>query len=169
MKRLRVLVLFPLIAFSTCANYREAGRESNHRLTIVGTVVGYDQTMSMVHVTAAPQADLLFIRIRKLIKGRESATYVKVLYQHLNHRTELPREILDARNYWLFKLNRDRDCDSSLRELETTKGEPDAGRRVDVPRFKHTTGAEAEEIPDSATLPCYLLRPGDFKPVGSVR
>jgi hypothetical protein len=163
------LVVVLLIVFAS--PIARAGGEScgKQDLVITGVVVGYDQLIQLANITSAPQVNVLVVRIEERIKGREESRYIKVIYEHLSGEATLPSEIFDGKNRWSFKLGRQTSCDSSLQALESASGKTEDGTEVSVPRLKRTPGAEAENIPADAMLPCYKLSPRDFKLSGSAR
>lgn len=140
-----------------------------HDLIVLGRVVAYDQLSSLMDITTAPRLEVVIVRIDKRIQGREDSRYVQVRYRHLGDDTRLPSEVFDSKNRWRFVLVRDNSCDASFRVLQHTKVKPADETEISLPHFKPTVGAETEEIPLDQTLPCYLLRPGALKSVGSLR
>ena len=148
--RNRALFLIPLLTiFAGSELSRDRPQHGKHGLVITGTAIGYDELAPLANLTSAPQIDILIVRVAKRISGTEESKYIKVVYQHLHGQPDLPTDIVDSRRQWVFALTKapadDVTCKGPLKQV------------------KHALGAEAEQLHDDASLPCYVLRPGDLK------
>lgn len=145
---MRLIVVLSFVFASSIIFADHGGREKGEVL-IVGSVVAYDERVSLANITSAPQLQILIVRIVKRLKGREESRYVKVVYEHMPNEGKLPSEVFDGKWQWRFELMKaavqDQRCKGPLQGL------------------KRTTGAEGEQIPSDTSLPCYLLRSGDLK------
>ena len=135
------------------------------KLKTVGTVIAYNLPVSgLAMLTSVPIEQFLVVRIDKPVNRKRTLRYIKVSYRRWFNEPELPSGVLDGGNKWHFVLSRDSSCDGSVRELESTKGKTEDGKEVILQLLRRTMGAE-EAVPDELILPCYVLRPGDLKPV----
>ena len=121
-------------------------------LRISGTVVGYDELISLANITSAPNAEILIVRVDALVKGNERARYIKVVYKFMQKEARLPSEVFEGDHRWRMTLTKADGGD------QTCKGP--------IQRLKRTPGGEAEQIPDDVTLPCYILRPSALTRAG---
>lgn len=160
-----LLLALSVIALSALMVLANEGREK--RLVIVGTVAGYDQLSSLVSLTSVPQSQLLIVRVKKQIKGREELRYIKVIYKYGANEGPLPKDIFDGTSQWRFTLTRDHSCDCLARDLLSEQSKTEDGTEATLPRLKRTN--TTEKTPDNANLPCYILRPNDLKPSSHVR
>ena len=135
-------------------------RSKKQSLEAIGTVVAYDQLVSLTNITSAPQSQVLLVRIAKRIKGQKVGPYIKVVYKYGANEPSLPQEIFDGESQWRFILKRDNGCDSLLGEMKATKPQTKEGQ-VTLPRLKFTR--ETEGLRDEARLPCYVLKPGNYR------
>jgi hypothetical protein len=136
-------------------------RSEKKSLVVVGTVIAYDPLQALTNITSAPQSQVLVVRIEKRIKGRESAGYLKVVYEYGGDQPSLPKGIFDGKSQWRFVLKRDGRCDSSLKEMKAAKPQSREEEKVTLPHLKFTD--EEERLPDDTTLPCYVLKPGSYR------
>jgi hypothetical protein len=155
------LILVQLIAWLNPMMEFDSMRSENKSLVVVGTVIAYDQLLPLINITSAPQSQVLLVRIEKRIKGRESAVYVKVVYEYGGDEPSLPKGIFDGKSQWRFLLKRDGRCDSSLREMKAGKPQSKEGEEVTLPHLKFTD--ETEVLADDTNLPCYVLKPGNYR------
>jgi len=148
-KRTITAVVISLIALTFFVLYSSEAQRKKPGLILTGVVVGYDESLSLVNVTSAPQLQVLIVRIVRSLKGHEESRYIKVVYQYMHNDPTLPKEIVDGKTQWRFELTRaaaqDQSCMGPLQGL------------------KQTPGADAEEIPNDSNLPCYVLQPGGIK------
>lgn len=158
-----VSTIVMLLVISTASAVSISGkRQKRHKLVITGRVVAYNQLISLSNITSAPRLEVLLVRVETRIKGREDSRFIKVNYKYMGDDMKLPIEVFDSKSKWRFALLRDTTCDGSLRSLQETK--PKAETEISLPHFKSTAGAETEEIPLDANIPCYELQHGDLKP-----
>jgi len=129
-------------------------------LEAVGTVVAYDQLVPLANITWVLQSQVLLIHISKSIKGRAEGPYIKVVYKYATNDSPLPQDVFDGHSEWRFTLKRDNSCDSSLREMKALKPQVTEGQGA-VPRLKFKT--ETEMPGDDVNLPCYVLKPGEYR------
>ena len=149
------LITVLLLIYASSAIFANGRRQRKHELVVAGSVVGYDELIPLANITSAPQLQILIVRVGKRMKGREESRYIKVVYEHMQNEPKLPDEVFDGKRQWRFALMKpsaqDHSCKGPLQGL------------------KQTTGVDAEKIPGDASLPCYVLRPGDLKPYDSKR
>ncbi len=155
------LILVQLIAWFNPMAESGSMRSEKKSLVVVGTVIAYDQLLPLTNITSAPQSQVLLVRIEKRIQGRESAGYVKIVYEYGADEPSLPKGIFDGKSQWRFLLKRDGRCDSSLREMKAAKSQTKEGEEVTLPHLKFTD--ETERLPDDTILPCYVLKPGSYQ------
>ncbi len=167
MTQKQLMLLLALSVIALCGLTVLANERREKQLVIVGTVAGYDQFLSLVNLTSAPQVQLLIVRVEKRIKGREESRYIKVIYKYGTDEPSLPEEIFNGKSQWRFTLTRDHSCDCSVREMQSKQIEGEGGAEATLPRLKRTNATE--EIPNNANLPCYALRPSDLKPASPAR
>lgn len=138
------------------------GTNKEPTLTIVGPVIAYERSVTrLTQLTFVPNTEVLIVRVDKLIKGQEQAHYLKVVYRYGTDEPSLAREVFESRNQWRFKLKRDRNCDSSVGQMKPEKIQGKEGKDVILSGLKFTS---TEGLPDDTNLPCYELRPGNYRP-----
>lgn len=152
------LVITLMAGFNQIGISRSQSRTQS--LEATGTVIAYDQLIPLMNITAAPQVQILVARLSRRIRGQEGEPYIKVVYQYGGERTSLPKEIFDGKSQWHFILERDDQCDSSLRELKATKPQNEDGR-INLPRLKFTSAIEG--LADDSKLPCYVLKSDGYR------
>ena len=130
-------------------------------MVVIGTVIAYDQLVPLTNITSAPQSQLLLVRIERRIKGRETARYIKVVYKYGVDEASLPETVFDGKSRWRFILKRDRSCDSSVGQMKAAKHETKERDEVMLPHLKFTS--ETKGLEDNTNLPCYVLKPGNFR------
>src|SRR5690349_3038411 len=129
-------------------------------LTIVGPVVAYERSVTqLAQLTFVPNREVVIVRVDKLVKGREQARYLKVVYNYGTDEPSLMKEILNSQKQWRFRLKRDQSCDSSIGQMKTVEPATKEGALVSGLKFI----SETEVLPDETSLPCYELKPGDYK------
>lgn len=141
------------------------GKDKGRRLTIIGTVVAFEQSaLRIAKLTFVPREERLVVRVDRRIKGGEGSRYIKVLYTYLGDEAALPEEIFDGSKRWRFNLTRDRSCDGPLPgKAESKDSAAETKTGAQLPQLQRTRGAEAEAVPTDSSLPCYVLRPRDFR------
>lgn len=138
-----------------------ARSEGTEKDIITGTVIAYD--LGLVRSGGSCWQHLV-VRITDKDKQRQSGNnYIVVLYETSCLKL-IPERLLKIKQQWRFSLTRKVNCDRTLQDLLYTTdsiGPPEkAYRRRNL---KFVTGAQAEEIAKDATLPCYVLEPGEFE------
>ena len=129
-------------------------------LTIVGPVVAYERSvLQLAQLTFVPNKEVVIVRVDKLLKGREPARYLKVVYNYGTDEPAFEKEIFDSRKQWRFRLKRDQSCDSSIGQMKSVEPQSKEGPAVSGLKFT----SETDVLPDETSLPCYELKPGDYK------
>ena len=137
------------------------GTNKDSMLTIVGPVVAYERSLTaLVQLTFVPNTEVLIVRVDKLIKGKEQAHYLKVVYRYGTDEPSLTKEVLDSSSQWRFRLKRDHNCDSSVGQMKSVKTPEE--EEVTFLGLKFT--GKTEGLTDDTNLPCYLLEPGNYRP-----
>ncbi|HEX6649013.1 MAG TPA: hypothetical protein VF075_05725 [Pyrinomonadaceae bacterium] len=138
------------------------GTDKDSMLTIVGPVIAYDRSVTrLTQLTFVPNTEVLIVRVDKLIKGKEQAHYLKVVYRYGTDEPSLAKEIFDSTSQWRFKLKRDRNCDSSVGQMKSVKIQTEEGEEVTLSGLKFS--GQTEGLTDDTNLPCYVLTPGDYR------
>src|SRR6266850_3055827 len=114
-KRFALLVLL----FVVFVNQSTLGSRAQNRRELVGSVVGYDQLLSLTNITSAPQLQVLIVRLRRQNRRGHGLRYVKVMYRYGQGKTALPNRLFDENAKWLFIVKRDRSCDSLWHDVKT--------------------------------------------------
>lgn len=155
------LIIALLMTLPEPAASAKCGGGKGERLTVTGTVVAYEQSaLRLAKLTFVPRTERLIVRVDKRIKGREDSRYIKVVYTFGTDEPSLPDAIYAGGNRWRFTLTRDRSCDGAVQDPTSNT---DAKAGAQIPQLQRTPGAEAEAIPTDSSLPCYALRPRDFR------
>lgn len=155
------LIIVVLIVLADPVNpVRGTNKES--MLTIVGPVIAYERSVTrLAQLTFVPNTEVLIVRVDKLLKGHEQAQYLKVVYRYGTDEPSLSKEVFDSRSQWRFTLKRDRNCDSSVGRMKSVKTQIKEGEEVILSGLQFTD--ETEELTDDTNLPCYILRPGNYR------
>jgi hypothetical protein len=137
-----------------------ANKES--MLTIVGPVIAYERSVTrLAQLTFVPNTEVLIVRVDKLIKGQEQAHYLKVVYSYGTDEPSLTKEVFDSKRQWRFILERDRSCDSSAGQMKAVKSQTKEGEEIILSGLKFI--GETEGLADDTHLPCYVLKPGNYR------
>jgi len=151
-----------IVLIVSCCALAKPERKARCDLIVQGKVVAkYVAPIDLVKLTDLPNVETLIVRIEKRLKGRQQSHYIKVRYQYWEGEPVLPDSILDSTKRWRFSLSRNHRCDSSLREMKAAKPETQKSADVDLPYFKFT--GETEGLTDDTNLPCYVLKPGNYR------
>lgn len=138
------------------------GTNRESMLTIVGPVVAYERSVTrLAQLTFVPNTEVLIVRVDKLIKGQQQAHYLKVVYRYGSDEPSLAKEVFDGRSQWRFTLKRDHKCDSSVGQMKSVKTQTKEGEEVTLSGLKFT--GETEGLADDTSLPCYVLKPGNYR------
>ena len=138
------------------------GTNKEPMLTIVGPVIAYERSVTrLAKLTFVPNTEVLIVRVDKLRQGQEHAQYLKVVYRYGTDEPSLAKEVLDSRSQWRFTLKRDRSCDSSVGQMKSVKTQTKEGEEVILSGLKFIN--ETERLADNTNLPCYELRPGNYR------
>jgi hypothetical protein len=164
-KIVKSLVVMLLVVFVGSFIDARERQTVNRQLKINGRIVGYDQSVSLTGLTSTPKIDVLIVRVEKIIKGQEKANYIKVLREYWKDDFSLSKDLTNDRKEWTFLLTKAQGCDESLREMQFPSKKTSEGTEIQVPRYKPSTGAEAEGIPEDLKLPCYRVRPDGITPL----
>src|ERR1044071_5529669 len=74
------------------------GKNKQSRLMIVGLVIAYEISVTrLAQLTFVPNREVVIVRVDKLIKGREEARYLKIVYTAGTDQPSLSKEIFDGR------------------------------------------------------------------------
>ena len=131
-------------------------------LTIVGPVVAYERSVTrLAQLTFVPNTEVLIVRVDRLVKGQEQAPYLKVVYRYGTDEPSLAKEIFHSRSQWRFTLKRDSNCDSSVEQMKSVKTQIREGEEIVLSGLQFTD--ETERLTDDTRLPCYVLRPGNYR------
>ena len=138
------------------------GTNKESTLTIVGPVVAYEISVTrLAQLTFVPNTEVIIVRMDKLIKGQEQAHYLKVVYRYGTDEPSLAKEVFHGRSQWRFTLKRDRNCDSSVEQMKSVRTQPKEEEEVTLSGLKFTR--ETEGLTDDTKLPCYVLKPGNYR------
>ncbi|HEX8286725.1 MAG TPA: hypothetical protein VF556_01940 [Pyrinomonadaceae bacterium] len=132
-------------------------------IKIVGKVVGFDSLAALSNITYAPQSQLLILRIDNLLKGKEKARHIKIVYEYFSTEAAYLSELLSDKNQkWKLNIARDASCDSTLKESKYSKSYSiDNKEELLINRLKDVDGLE--NIPENTKLPCYILKNNGIK------
>jgi hypothetical protein len=127
------------------------GTNKESMLTIVGPVVAYERSVTrLAQLTFVPNTEVLIVRVDKLIKGQGRHIISKSF-----------TGVFDSRSQWRFTLKRDRNCDSSVGQMKTVRTQTKGEEEVTLSGLKFT--GETEGLTDDTNLPCYVLKPGNYR------
>jgi len=138
------------------------GTNKESMLTIVGPVIAYERSVTrLAELTFVPNTEVLIVRVDKLIKGQEKSHYLKVVYRYGTDEPSLTKEVFDSRRQWRFILKRDSNCDSTVGQMKAVKTQTKEEEEVTLSGLKFT--GETEMLADDTYLPCYVLKPGNYR------
>jgi hypothetical protein len=151
-----------LILIVSCCALAKHEQKARRDLIVQGRVVAtYVTFVDLVRLTDLPNVETLIVRIERVIKGKQQSRFIKIRYQCWEGEPSLPDSILDSTKRLRFSLSRDHSCDSSLGKMKGAKPATQKGAEVAFPYFKFTS--ETEGLTDDTNLPCYVLKPGDYR------
>jgi len=138
---------------------------ASKRITLVGTVVAYNQVLNLAQITSAPNVAAFIVRTRAT--NREPMRLIQVNYAYWisNKSTgESPDELFTHGRSWRFALTKATGCAALVEDMRGT--DVNTGKEIGerLPIWKLLPGAENEKLPYGETLPCYSLQSGDYKP-----
>ncbi len=151
-----------LVLFLLSCTYAKSPKTDD--LVVVGTVVAFDQLVPLTNITAAPNLQVLIVRVDQSVHGDSKLKYVKVLDKYYPPAEPLPKDFFDGKSKWLFSLAKAQgeDLKSCNMKIDFEPSPPEGSQPPQ--RFMRTPGNEDEAIPPEDELPCYLLLPGNLKP-----
>src|ERR1700682_2344370 len=135
--------------------------------TIVGTVIAYDQLNNLMAMTFVKSRVVLIVRTQQ--RGDGKVHFIQVAYDYYGPAkpTEggFPDALVESARQWRFKLLRDMKCDQPVQEFSPLQ-DAQTGKDTDkrLPIWKLLPGMQNVKLPFGATLPCYSLKAGDYKP-----
>ena len=131
---------------------------------IVGTVVGYNQMLSLGNITAAPNTAEIIVKVNSLIQGTEVSSYIIVHCEYPPDEVGWLERMTEANQSKRFVLQRLPSCDQIVRFTRVEEGTNHReNEQLSIPSFRRVNGKE-EPIPEGVTLPCYrMVRVGSEK------
>ena len=119
--------------------------------------------MSLTFVTSR----VMFIA-RTQARRKENSRFIQVAYDYYgpakSNEDGFPDVLVESARQWQLRLVRDPTCDRAVQEFSRAQDETGKDTKIDLPIWKLLPGAENEKLPYCETLPCYLLKAGDYKP-----
>ena len=161
MRIVLIILLTAATALTTVAG--PPGRE-----TIEGTIIAYNQVLSLVLITSAPSSAAFIVRTRPA--GHKPSQLIEIHYSYWisdkPNNSGFADELIDGTRLWRFKLTKTTGCEP-LREgipgVDVNTGK-EFGERL--PIWKLLPRTENEKLPFGETLPCYSLKAHDYKSIG---
>lgn len=96
--------------------------------------------------------------------GSEDVVPVKVSYAFFKSDGPLPDSFFDYSKRYELRAVRDPRCDESVNSISYVKNVDESGKPL-LPTYalRFVEGASKAVLKPDAVLPCYMLRPGNFK------
>jgi len=92
---------------------------------------------------------------------------IKVVYKFYRDEPNLPEEFFDFSDFYELSVIRDPKCDESVKSLsyetDLEPGKPPSPRNI----LRVLTGAPADVLKPDLMLPCFVLRPGQYRTISS--
>lgn len=154
MKKLNFFLALCL-GFSCLSLHRVCLAQSKEELRAIGRVVGFDRFASLTNITSAPQSQTIILKLDKILKGRQSRSYVVVVYDSWKGKPSLPEEMFNGKSKWKFYLTRKESCDSEWQNIVSLNSDGESQVFTRSSRFEWITSKP--DIANNVKLPCYAL------------
>jgi hypothetical protein len=146
-----------------------------------GTTVAEKQLRMMGHVLArivgltnrinllgGQRYEVFIFGIDKWERYGKSAAPVKVVYEFYRDEPNLPAKFFDFSNHYKLTVVRDTKCDESVKSLSFEVNVSDSGKPLPATYvLKVLDGAPTDVLKPDLILPCFVLRPGQYKVVSN--
>jgi hypothetical protein len=100
----------------------------------------------------------------------KSVSPVKVVYEFYRDEPNLPEKFFDFSSRYKLTVVRDTKCDESVKSLSFEANVSDSGKPLPAPYvLKVLDGAPNGVLKPDLILPCFVLRPGQYKVVSKGR
>jgi hypothetical protein len=117
----------------------------------------------MLYDSAAhPNEAILMVRLNHLIEGQQKAKYIRVQYKYSKWTSNLPMEGFNSKEQWRLLLFRETSCDAPLEMQPSFDGNAEHYDKNPLPVLKRAKNSETAKLPAKESLPCYMLKSGDF-------
>ncbi len=151
----RISLIFVLYLLIWCGFVCSVNAQSAEKLVVKGKVVAFENSLTRIlKLTHVPLKESFFVQIKKIIKGKENAKYIRIIHNYMAEEYDLPKDLFTRTGLWRFELLRDSECDKN--GLNTSEDIIASGKRVVI------VGEDKDVLKNDA-FPCYILRPGDLK------
>lgn len=115
------------------------------KVVLRGRVIAFENSLLRITKLAdIPREETFFVKVEKVLKGKEASEFIKVNYRYFEEKTALPESLFERNKHWKFVLLRNRQCDQT--------GVTDNPSVVLVKIDESGDG-----LPKDANFPCYLL------------
>lgn len=131
---------------------------------LVGRVVAYVDSMA-VGAGLGPQYERLIFGVEsKGDRGEQNIRPVQILYAFFKSDGLLPHSFFDHSKLYELHVVRTPRCDESVKKLSYEENEDETGKQL-PPTYilRMMDGAPKDLLKPDSILPCYMLRPGDYR------
>lgn len=142
--------------------------EAAHQHVTTGRVIASDAYIGLPRMSSGTNLSIFIVRADDGQRGTRSPRFLKVRYEDYADQHPLPTDLLQGKSSWRFSLQRKRSCDQVVTKglIAAQKGSKELPK---PDTFVLVQSADEKDVPPlNSTLPCFILRPGDAKPISSV-
>jgi hypothetical protein len=163
-----VLSVYLLLSSSTAQQDLSAKVPSGKQLTLMGHVlarvehsIGY-----LVNPLGGQRYDVFIFGIDKWERDGKSAAPVKVAYEFYRDEPNLTEKFFDFSSRYALTVARDTKCDETVKSLSYEATVSELGKPL-PPTYvlKVLDGASTDVLKPDLLLPCFVLRPGQYRVV----
>jgi len=128
---------------------------------VLARIVGLTNRINLL---GGQRYEVFIFGIDKWERYGKSAAPVKVVYEFYRDEPNLPAKFFDFSSRYKLTVVRDTKCDESVNSLSYVKNVDESGK-PSPPTYvlRFLQGAPKVVLKPDAVLPCYVLRPGDYK------
>lgn len=138
--------------------------KQNKKIKIKATILAFDRLAALSNITFAPKSLLLIFRTDELLKGQETARYLKVIYTYFGDESKTLQDLTTgSRRRIKVVLSRNKECDSTLKDAKYSRSFSLDGKKELEPVLRLKDMGGLQEVPEGLELPCYKLNKKGLK------
>ena len=137
------------------------------QFTLMGHVLARIEGLAhRVNSMGGQRYEVFIFGIDKWERTGKSTAPVKVVYEFYRDEPNLPEKFFDFSSRYALTVVRDTKCDESVKSLSYEANVSESGKPLPATHvLKVLDGAPTDVLKPDLILPCFFLRPGQYKVV----
>jgi hypothetical protein len=137
------------------------------QLTLKGHVLARVEGLAYrINPLGGQRYEVFIFGIDKWERTGKSAAPVKVIYKFYRDEPNLPEKFFDFSSRYVLTVVRDTKCDESVKSLSYEANVSESGKPLPATYvLKVLDGAPTDVLKPDLLLPCFVLRPGQYRVV----